>query len=142
MPKFKSNQIGKSSRNWHLVNVENKILGRVATKIANLLMGKVKPEYLANSDNGDYVVVTNAAKIKVTGKKLTQKIYTTYSGYPGGMKRETFGMLHQRQPGEVIRRAVWGMLPKNKLRDRMIIRLYTFAGNDHPYEDKILKIKN
>ena len=131
-------QDGKN-RTWHEVNLENKILGRAATGIAQLLMGKAKPDYAANSDCGDNVVVVNVDKIKVSGRKLVQKVYTTYSGYPGGLKREKLGKLLERRPEDVVRRAVWGMLPKNKLRDRMIKRLYVYSGAVHPFKDKLKK---
>ena len=123
-------------RQWHLVDAKGQILGRVATRIAVLLMGKSKAYFARHLDCGDYVVVVNAKDVAVTGKKLTQKIYTTYSGYPGGLRREAFRELLGRKPEEVVRRGVCGMLPKNKLRDSMIKRLYIYSGEEHPHKDK------
>ncbi len=128
-------------RSWHLIDLEERILGRVSTDIAKILMGKSKPLYVDYLDCGDYVIAINAGKIKVTGKKEIQKKYRHHSGYPGGYKEETFDALLKRNPAEIIKHAVLGMLPQNKLRDRMIKRLYVFRGEEHPYKDK-LKIKN
>lgn len=126
-------------RNWHEVNVNGKILGRVASEIAVLLTGKKKPYFVRHLDCGDYVVVTETEKIKVTGKKLTTKTYDSFSGYPGGLKQELLKDLLHRKPEEVIRHAVSGMLPKNKLRDQYLKRLYIYVGTDHPYKEKIGK---
>lgn len=126
-------------RIWHEVNADNQIVGRIATQIATKLMGKSKLYFVKNLDCGDYVVVTNAKDVQVTGKKASQKIYTQYSGYPGGLQSETFASLKSRKPEEIIRRAVLGMLPKNKLRDSMMKRLYIYKDNEHPYKDKIRK---
>ena len=123
-------------RTWHLVDMDGQILGRTATKIAELLMGKSKVYFAKNLDCGDYVVVTNAAAVKTTGNKDEKKVYTRYSGYPGGLRRETLGELKVRKPEEVIRHAVSGMLPKNKLREKMLTRLYVFAGAEHKFEEK------
>lgn len=124
------------TREWFLVDAGEQILGRCATDIAKKLMGKSKPTFVRYLDMGDYVVVINAQKVQVTGKKLKEKIYTTYSGYPGGLKEESFVSLRERRPESVIRRAVYNMLPKNKLRDQLITRLYVFAGAEHPYQEK------
>ena len=123
-------------RHWHKFDVAGQILGRSATQIAQLLMGKSKPYFVRHLDCGDYVVVINAGKVAVTGKKLTQKIYTSYSGYPGGLKKENLAHLLQRRPTQVVFHAVSGMLPKNKLRDKMLTRLYVFADEKHPYQKK------
>lgn len=128
-------------RSWYLINVEGKILGRVSTDIAKILMGKSKPYYVANLDCGDYLVVINAEKIKISGKKETQKKYSRFSGYPGGYKEETLSDLRKRNPSEIVKHAVSGMLPQNKLRDRMLLRLFVFAGANHPYADKF-KVKS
>lgn len=128
-------------RSWHLVNIEGKILGRTATDIAQLLMGKGKPYFTANLDCGDYVVVINASFVKVTGKKEQKKVYTRYSGYPGGLRKITLQEYRQRKPEEIIRHAVSGMLPKNKLRASMLKRLYVFAGSEHKYNDKFQEAK-
>ena len=132
----KSTKLSDIKRSWHLVDVGEKILGREATEIAKVLMGKSKPYYVSNLDCGDYVVVTNAEKIKITGKKETQKKYSRFSGYPGGYKEEALIDLRKRNPSDIIKYAVSGMLPQNKLRDRMLLRLFVFAGKDHPYADK------
>lgn len=131
-----STKISDIKKSWHLVDVEESILGRVSTKIATLLMGKSKPYFVRNLDCGDYVVVVNAVKVKVTGKKELLKKYYRYSGYPGGLKIEALGELRNRKPEEIIRHAISGMLPQNKLRDRMLSRLFIFAGEEHPYKDK------
>lgn len=125
------------TREWQQIDAAGEILGRVASRIATLLMGKQKPYFVRHLDCGDYVVVTNVAKIKVTGKKLIQKIYTSYSGYPGGIKKEALKDLLVRKPEDVMRRAVAGMLPKNKLRDILLRRLYIYAGEEHPYKEKL-----
>lgn len=124
-------------REWHLINVKDEVLGRVSTKIANLLMGKGKPYFVKNLDCGDYVIVINAKDVKVTGKKELLKKYYRYSGYPGGFKAETLLDLRNRKPQEIIRHAVSGMLPQNKLKSRMLKRLLVFAGQDHPYGEKV-----
>jgi len=124
-------------REWHLVDANKNILGRISTRIATLLMGKSKQYFVRNLDCGDYVVVVNAAKVEVTGKKELSKKYYRYSGYPGGLKIEGLGKLRQRKPEEIVRHAVSGMLPQNKLRDRMLSRLFVFEGGEHPYKDKL-----
>ena len=123
-------------RAWHLVDIKDKILGRSATQIALALMGKGKPYFTRNLDCGDYVVVINSRFVAVTGKKEKEKVYSRYSGYPGGLKQKALWQLRQENPTEIVRRAVLGMLPKNKLRDRMITRLFIFPETDHPYKDK------
>jgi len=123
-------------RGWHLLDAKNQILGRLATKIAQLLMGKNKPYFVRHLDCGDYVVVVNAKEVKVTGKKEKQKQYYRYSGYPGGLKKETLEHLRRRFPEKIIIEAVKGMLPQNKLKDKMLGRLFVFADDNHPYKDK------
>ena len=120
-------------RSWHLVNVADKVIGREATSIANLLRGKNKPYFVSHLDCGDYVVVINAKQVKSTGRKEDQKVYTRYSGYPGGLRKETLGELRERKPEEIVRHAVSGMLPKNKLRDQWLSRLYIYTDEKHPY---------
>ena len=129
-------KISDIKRSWHLFDVEGKILGRVASEIATVLMGKSKPYFVSNLDCGDYVVVINAKKVKVTGKKESQKKYSRHSGYPGGLREETLMELRRRNPTDIIRFAILGMLPQNKLQDRMLTRLFIFAGEEHPYGDK------
>jgi len=120
-------------RKYYLVDAEGKVLGRLATKIALLLSGKRKKDHTPHVDNGDFVVVVNAAKVAVTGLKAQQKLYTNYSGYPGGLKTKNLETLLETKPAEVIRRAVKGMLPKNKLGSRMIVRLKVYAGPEHSH---------
>lgn len=124
-------------RSWHCIDVGNKVLGRSAPRISLLLQGKHKSSYSPNLDVGDYVIVINAEKVKVTGNKAIYKIYTSYSGYPGGLKKISFERLLAKKPTEIIYRAVSGMLPKNKLRDRRLARLYIYAGDKHPYSAKL-----
>lgn len=130
-------KISDIKRAWHIVDVKDQILGRAATGIALKLMGKGKPYFVRNLDCGDFVVVVNAGDIRVTGKKETQKLYSRYSGYPGGLKQKPLWLVRKENPTEIVRRAVYGMLPKNKLRDRLITRLYVYAGPDHPHQDKL-----
>lgn len=123
-------------RKWHLIDAQGKILGRLSTQIAQLLMGKNNINYVPYLDCGDWVVVINAKEIKVTGKKASQKKYYRYSGYPGGLKALTFKQVMARDPRRVIAQAVAGMLPKNKLKQQMLKRLRIFINNVHPYEKK------
>ena len=134
----KSTKASEIKREWHLVDVKDQTLGRVATKIAALLMGKGKPYFVRNLDLGDYVVVINAKEVKVTGKKEEDKKYYRHSGYPGGFKVESLKELRARKPEEIIRHAVKGMLPQNRLRDRMLKRLLVSEGADHPYQGKTM----
>ncbi len=129
-------------RDWHLIDAKNQVLGRLATQIATLLMGKNKAYFTRRLDCGDYVVVVNVGDVRLTGKKTDQKVYQRYSGYPGGRKEIAFTKMLAEQPDKVIRRAVMGMLPKNKLRAKMITRLYVFAGEEHKFEDKFKKEKD
>lgn len=136
---YKSTTATKASqiqRSWHVIDAKGKVLGRVATEIASLLQGKNKTYYVPNLDCGDYVVVINAKDVVVTGKKNSKKLYDTYSGYPGGRKTISFNELIQKDPEKVFRFALRGMLPKNKLRDQRLSRLYVFAGEEHPFTDK------
>lgn len=123
-------------RAWHQIDVNGEILGRNATKIAGLLMGKGKSYFAKNLDCGDYVVVTNAKTVKVTGHKELQKVYTRYSGYPGGLHSARLEEVRAKKPTEIVRHAVSGMLPKNKLRDQFLKRLYIYADDKHPYGEK------
>ncbi len=137
MTPTKSTKIQEIKRTWHIIDVKEKVLGRVATDIAHTLMGKSKPYFVRNLDCGDYVVVINSKDVAVTGKKEKEKLYGNYSGYPGGLKQKALWQVRQEKPTELIRRAVYGMLPKNKLRDRLITRLYIYPEAEHPYKDKI-----
>lgn len=124
-------------RAWHVVDAKKRILGDVAGEIATLLIGKNKPTYTPHVDGGDYVVVINAADVQVTGNKATDKMYYRHSGRPGGLKEETFNELLERDPQQVIERAVKGMLPKNKQQTPRLRRLKVFAGAEHSYQDKV-----
>ena len=121
-------------RDWYVVDAEGKTLGRLATQIADTLRGKRKPEYTPHCDTGDFVVVVNAEKIRVTGDKLAQKTYYRHSGYPGGIKSRTLGEMLERKPEEVIRKAVKGMLPRNRLGVQQLRKLKIYAGTDHPHQ--------
>lgn len=127
-------------RGWWLLDAKDKILGRLATQIAHILMGKNKPSFVPWQDRGGYVVVVNAEKIKVSGRKEKQKVYRHHSGFPGGLKEETLEKLRERKPEEVIRNAVKKMLPDNKLRKGRMNRLKIFMGEKHPYKDLISNI--
>jgi large subunit ribosomal protein L13 len=134
-------KVSDIQRSWTLIDVNEKTLGRISGEIACILMGKNKPYFVRNLDVGDYVVVINAKNVKVTGKKEEQKMYYRHSGYPGGFKAETLKELRVRKPEEIIRHAVKGMLPDNKLKDKMLKRLFIFSGNEHTYKEKF-KSKN
>lgn len=129
-------------RDWYLIDAKGKILGRLATQVAQLLMGKNKPYFVKNLDCGDFVVVINAQEVKVTGRKEKQKIYYRHSGYPGGLKEIPLGRMRKEHPERIIEHAVKGMLPKNKLQDPRMVRLKVFGGEDHPYKDKIRESKD
>ncbi len=126
-------------REWNLIDLDGKTLGRVSTEIAGLLMGKGKSYFVKNLDCGDFVVAVNSEKVKVTGNKELQKLYRRHSGYPGGYKEETLGELRNRKPNDIIYHAVSGMLPQNRLRDQMLKRLKIFEGGEHTYSDKFGK---
>lgn len=119
---------------WWLINAEGRILGRMATEVADLIRGKRKPQFTSHLDTGDFVVIVNAEKIKVTGRKLDQKKYYSHSGYPGGIKEETLKDLLERKPEEVIKKAVWGMIPKGKLGRALYKKLKVYRGPSHPHE--------
>ncbi|HET9674341.1 MAG TPA: 50S ribosomal protein L13 [Gaiellaceae bacterium] len=124
---------GEIERRWYVVDAEGQNLGRLATRIADTLRGKNKPQFTPHVDTGDFVVVVNAEKITVTGKKLDEKIYYRHSGYPGGLKQRTLREQLDRRPTEVLRIAVKGMLPKNKLAARQLTKLKIYAGPEHPH---------
>lgn len=119
--------------NWLLLDAKDETLGRLSSKIASILMGKNKAQYTPHNDLGDYVVVVNAEKIKVTGNKNTQKRYYRHTGYPGGLKSSTFSEIIEKDPVNIILKAVKGMLPKNKLSNSMISKLKIYAGDNHPH---------
>jgi large subunit ribosomal protein L13 len=128
---------------WHLVNAEDKVLGRLAVVIAKILAGKNKAKYSPNADLGDFVIVVNAEKVKVTGNKFSQKNYYHHTGYPGGLKTKSFGKMVEDSPEKIIEKAVKGMLPKNKLSNQIIRKLKVYSGTEHPHsgqKPKELKI--
>jgi large subunit ribosomal protein L13 len=127
---------GEISRDWYVVDADGHTLGRLATEIANVLRGKGKPQYTPHVDTGDFIVVVNAEKVQVTGNKLDQKLYYRHSGYPGGLRSRTLREQLDRRPEEVIRKAVRGMLPKNRLARRQITKLKIYAGPEHPHESQ------
>jgi large subunit ribosomal protein L13 len=125
---------GEIERQWRLVDAEGQTLGRLATRIADALRGKDKPQYTPHVDTGDFVVVVNAEKIAVTGKKLDEKFYYRHSGYPGGLKRRSLRDELERRPAEVLRKAVKGMLPRNRLARQQLGKLKIYAGPEHPHQ--------
>ena len=124
---------GEVERRWFVVDAEGKTLGRLAVPIADTLRGKNKPAYTPHVDTGDFVIVVNAEKISVTGQKLQEKKYYRHSGYPGGLKSRTLNDMLERRPEEVIRLAVRGMLPKNRLARKQLTKLKVYAGPEHPH---------
>ena len=121
-------------KEWHLINAENKILGRIASEIARILRGKHKPCFTPYLDTGDFVIVINADKILLTGNKLADKNYYKYSGYPGGLKTISAEKLLKKKPEELIRKAIKGMLPKNSLGRKMFKKLKVYKGSEHPHK--------
>ncbi|ABQ25255.1 50S ribosomal protein L13 [Geotalea uraniireducens] len=142
---MKTTQVAKKdevTRDWYLVDVDNKVLGRVATEIANVLRGKNKPVYTPSVDTGDFVIVVNAEKIALTGNKSADKIYYSHSGFPGGLKEISAGKLMEKKPEDIIKKAVKGMLPKNKLARHMLKKLKIYSGTDHPHKAQQPKALN
>ena len=131
--KTKSYKSINVEKNWHLVDAEDKVLGRLAVKIATILSGKNKAQYSPNADLGDFVVVVNAEKVKVTGNKFYQKNYYHHTGYPGGLKSKSFEKMQEDSPEKIIEKAVKGMLPKNKLANQIIKKLKVYSGSAHPH---------
>jgi len=129
-------------REWHVIDASEKTLGRLASQVAILLMGKHKPIYSTNLDTGDYVVIINAAKIKVSGKKAEQKMYYRHSGYPGGLKSLSLGELRSKHPTRVIEYAVKGMVPHNRLGRAMLKKLKIYAGSEHPHHAQTREREN
>lgn len=119
---------------WYLIDAEGQTLGRLASQIANIIRGKNKPTYTPHADTGDFVVVINAEKINVTGNKLNNKIYYNHSGYAGGLKKRTLKEMLEKKPEEVLRKAIWGMLPHNKLGRKQMGKVKIYAGPEHPHE--------
>lgn len=129
----KGNEI---TRSWHLIDAKDAVLGRISTEIATYLMGKNKPSYSANIDSGDFVVVINAEKVVVTGKKAQKKVYSSHSGYPGGYKEAKYAKVMEEHPERILEHSVSGMLPDNKLKAERMKRLNIVVGDKNPYEDK------
>jgi large subunit ribosomal protein L13 len=121
------------TRQWYVVDAEDQALGRLATHVANLLTGKLKPTWVPFMDTGDHVIVVNAEKVKLTGRKLEQKVYYRYSGFPGGMKSILAKDLKAKRPDRMVEQAIKGMLPKNKLGRAMVLKLKVYAGGEHPH---------
>ncbi len=124
---------GEIARNWHVIDAENVILGRLAVQVANLLRGKHKPQFAPHVDTGDFVIVVNANKIALSGNKHTDSKRYSHSGRPGGLRVEAIGELLENDPRRAVERAVWGMLPKNKLSRQMMSKLKVYAGPEHPH---------
>lgn len=127
-------KIENVKRDWYLVDAQDMVLGRLASKVANILRGKNKAIFTPSVDTGDFVIVVNAEKIALTGHKLANKIYYNHSGYTGGLKEITAGKLLEKKPSDLIKRAVKGMLPKNKLSRHMLKKLKIYAGSSHPHD--------
>ncbi len=124
------------NKRWYLIDGEGKTVGRLATRIANILRGKDKPEYTPHADIGDFVIVVNADKLHFSGDKWNQKTYYRHTEYPGGIKSKTASDLLQTNPEQIIEKAVWGMLPKNKWQKKLISRLKVYAGGEHPHSSQ------
>ncbi len=122
------------SRDWYVVDASDQVLGRLASQVAMRLRGKHKPVFTPHMDTGDFIIVVNAEKVKLTGRKLDQKMYWRHSGYPGGIRGTTARRLLEQKPEEVIRKAVRGMLPKNRLGRKLLRKLKVYAGPDHPHQ--------
>ena len=137
MNKTYSVKASEIQRDWHLIDASDQILGKLATQVAQLLMGKHKPMFSKHMDTGDNVVVINAAKIKVTGNKMKDKLYYRHSGYPGGLKSINLENLMKTHPERVVEYAVKGMIPHNKLGDQMMQKLRVYAGAEHPHQSQV-----
>ncbi len=125
---------GEIERNWYVVDADGKTLGRLSTEVARVLTGKHKPQYAPHLDTGDFVIVVNAEKAVLTGGKEDRKVYYRHSTHPGGLKQETAAEVRRKKPVKLVERAVWGMLPKNKLGRRQLRKLKVYAGADHPHQ--------
>ena len=125
---------GEVEKKWHVIDAEGVSLGRLASDVAVVLMGKHRPEYTPHIDTGDFVIITNATKVGMTGKKAEQKLKLRYTGYPGGLKAETYGHLRDRKPERLIEDAVRRMLPKNRIGRQMLKKLKVYAGAEHPHQ--------
>jgi large subunit ribosomal protein L13 len=126
--------ISEIERKWYVIDLKNRILGKAATKVATLLMGKGKPHFTPHLDVGDFVIVLNADKVTLSGKKQNIKTYYHYSGYPGGLKSVVFSKYLKEKPKQLFMDAVWGMLPKNRLGRKMLSKLFVYSGDQHPHQ--------
>lgn len=138
-------RVNLDERQWHVIDAEGAVLGRLAVQVANLLRGRHKPVYTAHLDAGDFVVVVNAEKIRLSGKKETDKVYMSYSGWKGGERRRTVAEVRAKQPEDLIHRAVKGMVPKNRLGRVLLTKLKVYKGPDHPHKAQqpaVLKAAN
>jgi large subunit ribosomal protein L13 len=142
MPKTYVPPVDSLEKKWYVIDAADQRLGRLASTIAQILRGKNKPTYTPHMDTGDFVIVVNADKVNVSGKKRFQKLYRRHSGRPGGMKTETFAQLQARVPGRIIEQAVRGMLPKNALGRQLFTKLKVYAGPDHPHEAQQPEVLN
>lgn len=120
-------------RKWYVVDAEGQTLGRLAAEIVKVLRGKNKPQYTPHVDTGDFVVVVNADRVEVTGRKAEQKVYRRHTGYPGGLRETSYEVMMQRKPTEILRKAVWGMMPKSRLARQQFKKLKIYAGAEHPH---------
>lgn len=120
-------------RKWYVVDAEGQTLGRLAAEIAKVLRGKKKPQYTPHVDTGDFVVVVNADRVEVTGRKAEQKVYRRHTGYPGGLRETSYEVMMERKPTEILRKAVWGMMPKSRLARQQFKKLKIYAGAEHPH---------
>jgi len=125
---------GDIKQNWYHVDADGEVLGRLAVRVARVLMGKHKPEYTPHIDTGDFVVITNAGKIKLTGRKADQRFKTTYSGYPGGLRKRSFGEIREHHPERLVEDAIFRMLPKGRLGRAMGKKLKVYSGEEHPHQ--------
>jgi large subunit ribosomal protein L13 len=128
-----SRETALAERRWYILDADSRVVGRVATRVANVLRGKHKPTFTPHVDTGDFVVIVNAAKVRLTGAKLTDKIYHRHTGYPGGVRRTSAGRMMNERPERVLRSAIVGMLPKNRLGRRLATKLKIYRGAEHPH---------
>ncbi len=135
-------KIENVKRDWYLIDAQDVVLGRLATQVANILRGKNKAVYTPSVDTGDFVIVVNAEKIALTGRKLADKVYYSHTGFPGGLKEITAGKLLEKKPEDIIKKAVKGMLPKNKLARHMLTKLKIYSGSTHPHSAQQPKVLN
>ena len=129
-------KISEVNKKWYVIDVDGKTFGRQVVKIASILTGKNKPIYTPHMDTGDFVIIINAKKVRISGDKLTSKKYYHYSGYPGGLRERTFEQMREKTPDRLFNKAVWGMLPKNRLGRKMLKKLFVYGGPDHPHQSQ------